>query len=127
MKTIKEIDFPSLSLSELKLIAKVRRIKNYENMSKDELLDALKKTEPFKDIKELRIENRDDDKTIRDLRALYESDEDYYKPKKLKSVFDDEYIEYERNGDKDKTLSTEEYLNVIRPYLSDIIDNHKDE
>ena len=100
MKTVKEIGFSGLSLSELKLIAKFRRIKNYENVFKDELLDALKKSEPFKEIKELRIESRDDDKIIRDLRVLYEPEEDYYKQQKVKSAFDDKYIEYESNGDK---------------------------
>ena len=28
-------------------------------------------------------------------------------------------------GDKDKNLSIREYIDVIRPYLSDIINNHK--
>ena len=126
VKAVKEIDLSSLSLCELKLIAKFRRIKNYEDMSRDKLLDALKKSEPFKDTKELRKENRDDDKIIRDLRALYEPEEDYYKTQKVKSGFDDEYIKYESNGDKGKSLSTEEYLNMIRPYLSNIIDDHKD-
>ena len=31
------------------------------------------------------------------------------------------YIEYESNGDRNKSLSLEEYLNKIRPYLRDII------
>ena len=31
------------------------------------------------------------------------------------------YIEYENNGGRNKTLSTEEYLNKIRPYWKDII------
>ena len=35
VKTVKEIDFSSLSLSELKLTAKVKRIKDYENKSKN--------------------------------------------------------------------------------------------
>ena len=35
------------------------------------------------------------------------------------------YIEYDSNGDRNKTLSTEEYLNKIRPYLKDIINNLK--
>ena len=30
------------------------------------------------------------------------------------------YIEYKSNGDRNKTLSVEEYLNKIRPYLKDI-------
>ena len=35
------------------------------------------------------------------------------------------YIEYESNGDRNKTLSIEEYLNKIRPYLKDSINNLK--
>ena len=35
------------------------------------------------------------------------------------------YIEYESNGDGNKTLSVEEYLNEIRPCLKDIINNLK--
>ena len=34
-------------------------------------------------------------------------------------------IEYESNGDRSKTLSTEEDPNKIRPYLKDIINNLK--
>ena len=53
-------------------------------------------------------------------------DEDYYKPIKTKSDFNGNYSEYESKGDKDKNLSPEEYLdNMIRPYLSDIINDHK--
>ena len=35
------------------------------------------------------------------------------------------YIEYESKGEKDKNLSPKKYLNMIRPYLSDIINDHK--
>ena len=38
----------------------------------------------------------------------------------------DNYIEYESRGDKDKELSPEEYLDMIKPYLRDMINNHKD-
>ena len=34
-------------------------------------------------------------------------------------------MEYERNDDRIKTQSVEEYLNKIRPYLKDIINNLK--
>ena len=34
-------------------------------------------------------------------------------------------IESESRGDKDKILSLEDYLNIIRPYLRGIINNHK--
>ena len=35
------------------------------------------------------------------------------------------YIEYEKYGDKNETLSVEEYLNKIIPSLKDIINNLK--
>ena len=35
------------------------------------------------------------------------------------------YIEYKSNGDKNRTLSVEEYLGKIRPYLRDIINDLK--
>ena len=44
---------------------------------------------------------------------------------KTKGAFKDNYIEYESRGDKDKNLSLEEYLDIIRPYLRDMINNYK--
>ena len=66
-------------------------------------------------------------KGIRDVRNLFHLsiDEDYYDPKKTVSAFNNNYIEYESKGDKDKTLLIKEYPNMIRPYLSDIINYHK--
>ena len=57
--------------------------------------------------------------------AFNEIDEDYYKQTKTKSAFDVNYIKYESKGDKDKNLSPREYLNMIRLYLSDTINDHK--
>ena len=37
-----------------------------------------------------------------------------------KGSFDDSYIEYQSKGNEDGTLSIEEYLNMIGPYLSNI-------
>ena len=34
-------------------------------------------------------------------------------------------MEYESRGDKDRNLSLEDYLNIIRPFLKDMINNHK--
>ena len=44
---------------------------------------------------------------------------------KTKSAFNNNYIEYESKGDKNKNLSPEEYFDIIRPYLSDMINDHK--
>ena len=36
-------------------------------------------------------------------------------------------MEYESKGDKDKILSVKEYPDMMSPYLSDIINDHKTE
>ena len=53
------------------------------------------------------------------------SNEDYYEPIKTDSAFNGNYTEYQSKGDKDKHLPPKEYFNMIRPYLSDIINEHK--
>ena len=42
-----------------------------------------------------------------------------------KSAFDGNYIQYESKRDKGKNLSIKKYLNMIKPDLSDKINNHK--
>ena len=44
---------------------------------------------------------------------------------RVRHFWSNNYIENESNGDRSKTLSVEEYLNKIRPYLKDIINNLK--
>ena len=39
---------------------------------------------------------------------------------RIDNTFSSNYIEYENSRDKDKTLSIEEYLDNIRPYLSNL-------
>ena len=36
-------------------------------------------------------------------------------------------MQYESKGDKDKILTIREYLNMIRPYLVDMISDHKNQ
>ena len=50
---------------------------------------------------------------------------DNFKPYKFTSSFNNNYVEYRRDGNEDKNLSIKEYLDEIRPYLSDIINEHK--
>ena len=72
--------------------------------------------------------NKDDQnyKGIRYKENLFNKiDEDCYKPTKTKDAFDNNYIEYESRGDKDKNLSSDDYLDIIRPYLRDMINYHK--
>ena len=51
--------------------------------------------------------------------------EDYYKPIKTKSYFNGNFIEYESKGVKDKNLLPREYLDIMRPYLRNMINDHK--
>ena len=44
---------------------------------------------------------------------------------KTNSAFNGNYMEYQSKGDKDKNLSPKEYLDMIRPYLSDLINDNK--
>ena len=97
-------------------------LKNTENFFKKlgVYLDELKKHR-----------DRDSDdldyKKIRSIEYLFdEINEDYYKPVKTKSAFNNNYIEYESRGHKDENLSPKEYLDMIRPYLRDMINNHKE-
>ena len=52
-------------------------------------------------------------------------EKDHYETTKTVSAFNNNYIQYESIGDKDKNLSIKEHIDIIRPYLSDIINNHK--
>ena len=64
---------------------------------------------------------------IRNVRDLFDLsiDEDYYKPIIAKSTFDGNYVQYESKGVKGKNLSIKKYLSIIKPYLIDIINEHK--
>ena len=53
--------------------------------------------------------------------------EDYYKPIIVNGAFNNNYIQYEIKEDKDKILTISEYLNKIRPYLVDMINEHKNQ
>ena len=54
-------------------------------------------------------------------------DEDYYKRKIVNGTFNNNYIQYESKGNKGKILTPSKYLNMIRPYLSDIINDPKNQ
>ena len=40
-------------------------------------------------------------------------------------AFNNNCMEYESRGDKDKNLSLKDYPDIIRPYLRDMINSHK--
>ena len=73
----------------------------------------------------------DDDeyRKIGSIRSLFgELDIYYYKPIRTNRGFaerNDNYMEYTSKGDRYENFSPKEYLNVIRPYLRDLINEYK--
>ena len=177
---------PAESKDNAELLAQKRGIKDYENMSNDKLLRALKSSEnkdktriekireeikklqdtfsrqELKEIKKnpYKTESKTSlsaskttkkylnklEKRIYKLNKYYDYDdveyrgikginnlfdlsisEDYYKPIIVNSYFNNNYIQYESKGDKDKILTIRKYLNMIRPYLVNMINVRKNQ
>ena len=107
---------------------KKKKVKKYwEEQEKKQHTKELKKIKkPLEKLKKSHDRDDQDYKGIRYIENLFNKiDEDYYKPIKTKGAFNNNYIEYESRGDKDKNLSLEDYLDIIRPFLRDMINNHK--
>ena len=63
---------------------------------------------------------------LRDIENVFDkSNDDCYKPILVKSSFNESYKYYESRGDKDKKLSIGQYLNLIKPYSIDLINENK--
>ena len=63
---------------------------------------------------------------MRDIKNLTKHEEEhYYKPSREGSFWSNCYIQYKSNGDRNKTVSIEEYHNKIGEYLKYIINNLK--
>ena len=65
------------------------------------------------------------DNIIWDIRILseQEKEENHYEPKRVNNFWNNNYIKYESNGDKNRNLSLDEYLKEIETYLRNIIIN----
>ena len=90
----------SFSLEEEKIT------KNIKNLSRLEKANKSIKYRIFTDIKNF---------------FEHEEDENYYKPIRVDNFWSNDHVKYQSNGDRNKTLSVEEYFNRIRPCLQDII------
>ena len=66
-----------------------------------------KKRKKIREKKELH-ERLTKDRIVRDIRPLSEQEEDYCKPKRVNNSWNNNYIEYESNGDKNRNLSLDE-------------------
>ena len=99
----------SLSLEEEKIM---KYIRNLFRLKKELNYTAIK------DIRNLRLEKETKaikDSILRDIKNHFEHEEEeenYYKPVIVSSFWSNNYIENKSNGDKNKTLSVEEYLKL---------------
>ena len=126
-------------------------VKSYESLSISKIkkasksLNKLKKSLRFKTFRgnidsvnyedidnyDYNYDFADDDeyRKIGSIRKLFkELDRDYYKPIRTDVGFagrNDNYIEYTSKADKYENLLPKEYLNVIRPYLRNLINDHE--
>ena len=118
------------SRQKLKEILKsLYEIENRKNLSASKkTLKCLNKLEKI--IYKLNIYYDYDDveyRGIKDINDLFgfSISEDYFKPIIVNNAFNNNDIQYESKRDKDKILTITEYLNMIRPYLVDMINDHK--
>ena len=114
------------SKSDLKTIKRpLYNIKNkkrlLESETTKEYFDELDKK--FLEFDEYYNDNDNDDDFIgiENVQDLFKIS--IYKPTIVKSGYNNNYIEYKSEGDK--LLTIEEYLNLIEPYLRELINDHK--
>ena len=135
IKELKE-DFNKLRYGSSKLkIKEIRKnlydIKNPKNLFKSKTKEIEQNTieleERFFKLNKYYDYDDTEYQGIRDVANLFNqsTNEDYYKPVWTKSAFNCNYIEYESKGEKNENLPPKEYLDMIRPYLSDMIIDYK--
>ena len=99
------------SRDELEQIAKIRRIKNYEEMSKEELIISLLKSK--QNIAELFNNNLDDDK-ISDIRGILNRLRDILPKRYRKEIKEKLYeIEHKKNLSEAEKEENDEYLRKL--------------
>ena len=113
-----------------KELYEIENKKNLSDKEKEKIYDRLVELLRTLDKKEkYKYHERDDldYHGIRDIENLFDDidDDDYYKPISVKSSFKNNYKYYESRGDKDNKLSVEQHLDMIMPYLSDLINENK--
>ena len=116
-----------------KIKKKLCEIENKKNLSKaeeEEISEYLIELKRILNKKEkYRYHDCDDPDYygIRDIDVLLgDADEkDYYKPILVKSSFKGNCKIYDSRGDRNKDLSVKQYIDMIIPYLRDMINDHK--
>ena len=86
---------------------------------------TLCKTEESKQISEKKETNERliKDRIIGDIWTLFEQVGGWYKTKRLSNFWNNNYIEYESNGDIYRNLSLDKYLIKIESYLRNIVND----
>ena len=93
----------------------IKDVKNLLRLKKEIDVTAVKN---IRNLFRLKQENKAIKKRIiRDIRNRFEHkwEENYSKLVRVGKFWGNNYIEYESNSDRNKTLSVEKYLNKIRP------------
>ena len=72
------------------------------------------------------MKKKDEATKDRIIRIIFDLEkEDYYKPVKLGNFWSKSYTEYESDENRNKTILLGEYLNKVRRFLKDIINDLK--
>ena len=95
--------------------------KNELENSKEYLNELDKKIIKLNEYNNNNNKNNNNDDFIENVRDLFNIVN--YEPILIKTGFDNNYLEYRSEGND--SLSFEEYLNLIKPYLNDLINTHK--
>ena len=63
------------------------------------------------------------DRILRYINNLFEDEEEknYFKPVRVNNFWNNNYIEYKSNGNRNKAVSVEEYIHKIISYLKDTL------
>ena len=127
-KTKKRIETIREKLKELLYKLSRRELKEIReylyNIGKKNELSELETTKEYLDEldkKILKLDDNDDFIGIENVQDFFKIL--IYKPTIVKSGYNNNYIEYRSEGDK--LLTIEEYLNLIEPYLRELIKDHK--
>ena len=87
-----------------------------KNQSVENIIKSI--SNPFK----LRKENEAiKGRVIGYIRTLFKQEDDCYKPIRVGNFWNNYYIEYESNDDRNQNLSVKEYLAKNKPFLRDVI------
>ena len=117
-----EKSFDEIIDEKLKQLEQKDSLTKQEKQEKKRYTKKLKKSEEYfkklkEDLNRLEIHQYNDNedlehKGIRQIENLFNkiNDEDYYKPIKTNGAFNDNCMECENRGDKDRNLSLEAYL-----------------